>query len=131
MEEVIVEYRKDENNAFVRDSFVKRFEYTFELSIRMLKRYLREVEASIPEDNLLSFKYIVRMGLSNGLFNSSLEKWIEYRDARNLTSHTYDLKSAENVITVAFDFVNEIREYVDELENRIAKENENEPQNKS
>ncbi|MCL1947994.1 MAG: nucleotidyltransferase substrate binding protein [Chitinivibrionia bacterium] len=126
LEEVVVEYEKDRNNAFVRDSFIKRFEYTYELSTRALKRYLRETVVGISEDDLTSFKACIRMGLSNGLLKSSLEKWNEYREARNLSVHTYEIKNAEIVIEVAFDFAKEARIYVDELEKRIEKENENE-----
>ena len=35
-----VEYQKDNSNEFVRDSVIQRFEYTYELCIKMLKRYL-------------------------------------------------------------------------------------------
>ena len=129
LEEVLVEYDKDKDNAFVRDSCVKRFEYTYELSIKMLRRYLLETEASISKDGLdglISFKDLVRMGLAKGLFKSSVEKWNEYRDARNLTSHTYELKNAETVIAVAFELAKEVREYVDQLEKQIAKESKNE-----
>jgi nucleotidyltransferase substrate binding protein (TIGR01987 family) len=122
LQEAIVEYDKDKNNSFVRDSLVKRFEYTYEFSIRMLKRYLSATQADISQDELVSFKKLIRIGLDKKLLKSSVEKWSEYRDARNLTSHTYKLKNAESVISVAFDLAKEVEEYVSELEKRIKEE---------
>jgi nucleotidyltransferase substrate binding protein (TIGR01987 family) len=125
LNEVLVEYDKDRNNSFVRDSYVKRFEYTYELSIRILRRFLLKTEANISKDDLISYKKLVRIGLARGLLKSSVEKWVEYRDARNLTSHTYEIKNAENVIAVAADLAEEVKEYIGELERRIAREHEN------
>jgi nucleotidyltransferase substrate binding protein (TIGR01987 family) len=122
LEEILVRYDKEKNDDAVRDACVKRFEYTYELSVRTLKRYLRETEASIPEDELISFKNLIRLALTRGILKSSVKMWEEYRDARNLTSHTYEIKNAEKVIEVACDLAKEVKEYVFELEKRINKE---------
>ena len=48
-----VEYQKDNSNEFVRDSVIQRFEYTYELCIKMLKRYLELNASSKGEVDLM------------------------------------------------------------------------------
>ena len=38
--EVIEVYNSDKNNLITRDSMILRFEYTYSLSLKMIKRYL-------------------------------------------------------------------------------------------
>jgi hypothetical protein len=40
LKEAWAEYQKDISNTFVRDSVIQRFEYTFEFSHKLLRRFL-------------------------------------------------------------------------------------------
>ena len=90
---------KEKENAITRDAAIQRFEYTFELSWKVLKRYFK------INNNLEIFnvKDIFREAGKQGLIGK-VEKWFEYLEARNLTSHTYDENIAEKVYTKAKEF---------------------------
>ena len=76
-------------NEYTRDASIQRFEYTFELSWKMLKRYLA-TEAGIEEYNI---KDLFRQAAKQHLLVDD-EKWFEYLKARNLTTHTYNEQRA-------------------------------------
>lgn len=70
---------KDE---YTRDAAIQRFEYTYELCWRMLKRYL-STETGVKEHNI---KNLYREGGRQNLIDD-VEKWFKYHSAKNLTSH--------------------------------------------
>ena len=88
-----------EPTSINKDGTIQRFEYTFELSWKALKRYFK------INNNLEIFnvKDIFREAGKQGLIEK-VEKWFEYLEARNLTSHTYDENIAEKVYTKAKEF---------------------------
>ncbi len=71
---------------------IQRFEYTFELCWKTLLKFIerdrpltdRSVKAILREANTLA--YI-----------DDLEQWFRFQEARNLTSHTYNQDTAEEV----------------------------------
>ena len=46
---VLKERQNDSNNLFVRDATIQRFEYTYEISHKMLKRHLETISANPAE----------------------------------------------------------------------------------
>ena len=113
-----VEYQKDNNNEFVRDSVIQRFEYTYELCIKMLKRYLELNTSSKGEVDLMSFNDIIRKSNIKGLLSGNLEKWQKYRDMRNITSHTYDVEKAIMVIDIVDEFLYEAEFLLNKLKEK-------------
>jgi nucleotidyltransferase substrate binding protein (TIGR01987 family) len=107
LKEALVEFNKDKTNVFVRDSVIQRFEYTYELSHKILKRFLEKSQFSSQDVDEMSFSNIVRTANEKGLLLNDLEKWILYRQRRNITSHTYNEVNANSVILVVPDFLEE------------------------
>lgn len=106
---------KDE---FVRDAAIQRFEYTYELAWKMLKRHLDESEGAATVDPL-SRKDLFRLGGERGIVEN-VEAWFAYHRARNETSHTYDENKAEQVYEVARQFAGDAEKLLQELERRNA-----------
>ena len=113
-----VEYQKDSSNEFVRDSVIQRFEYTYELCIKMLKRYLELNTTSKGEVDLMSFNDIIRKSNIKGLLGGNLEDWQKYRDMRNITSHTYDVEKAVMVIDIVDEFLYEAEFLLNKLKEK-------------
>lgn len=90
---------KERKNTITRDATIQRFEYTFELAWKLLKRYFKENNNL----DLFNVKDIFREAGSQALIEN-VEKWFEYLEARNLTSHTYDENTAEKVYQKAKEF---------------------------
>lgn len=94
-----------------RDGVIQRFEYTFELSWKVLKKYFK-ANNNIQID---SIKQIFREAGKQNLI-SSVENWFEYLKARNNTTHTYDQSVAKNVFDEAKRFAPDARELILNLE---------------
>jgi nucleotidyltransferase substrate binding protein (TIGR01987 family) len=108
LKEAWIEYQKDISNTFVRDSVIQRFEYTFELSYKILRRFLSETEASKAEISEMLFNDLIRLGCKRGLLLNDLETWDKYRKARNATSHNYDEFNADNIVVIISVFIEDI-----------------------
>ncbi|MGE4131259.1 MAG: HI0074 family nucleotidyltransferase substrate-binding subunit [Bdellovibrionales bacterium] len=90
LEALEVEVRGENDLAI--DGSIQRFEFTFEMSWKTLKRFLshKGIEAKTPRD---CFQEAFKLGwLAEG---DTL--WTAMIDDRNRTSHTYDRKIAQNV----------------------------------
>lgn len=111
------EYHK-QNNDFIRDSCIQRFEYTYELSWKLIKRYLELTEPDSEYIDQLSFSNLIRKANERGLLNSDWTNWKIYREARNNTSHTYNQKTAEDVFAIIPDFYEKALYLYKELLNR-------------
>ena len=111
----IDEYNKDTKNFFVRDSVIQRFEYTYSLSLKMIKIYLENNEENVNE---FSFNELIRTANEKGLLLDNLENWNNYRLKRNITSYTYDADKAQEIISIVYNFYNEVKFLYKELEKR-------------
>ena len=94
---------EDPENELMRDGAIQRFEYSFELCMKFIKRALDVVYADTSTD-ALSFRDLLRTAAERQLIGD-VERWFVYRDARNKTSHTYDSAIAESVFAVIPDFL--------------------------
>lgn len=77
-----------------REGIIQRFEYTFELFLLTLQDYLK-FTGEAPEE--ISGKTgILKRALSNGLIKDH-DGWRRMLKSRNLTSHTYDEETADEI----------------------------------
>ncbi|MDF1583103.1 MAG: HI0074 family nucleotidyltransferase substrate-binding subunit [Methyloprofundus sp.] len=106
----------------LRNSVIQCFEFTYELSHKMLKRFLKETAASAEDINTHSFQDLIRTGNEKGLLRSDWLVWRTYRQARNNSSHTYDADKAEQVYQIAADFLLEVKYLHQQLIARSNKE---------
>lgn len=91
----------------VRDATVQRFEYTFELGVKLIKRFLKEVY-NLDEDFYLDMlKSAVKYELI-----SNIELWKEFKIARNYTSHNYSENGANYSYNQAALFFPEIQKTI-------------------
>ncbi len=88
---------RDSSNLFVRDAMIQRFEYTYELAHKMLKRYLEFTEPTSEAVDHMSFPELIRTASERGLLLHGWDHWKQYRDARNITIQTYNEKKAVHV----------------------------------
>lgn len=118
LEEAVNEHKKQQDNLFVRDASIQRFEYTYELTYKMLKRFLEMTEASSEAIDQMSFATLIRTGAEKGLLQNSWNIWSTYRTARNLTSHTYNEAKAIEVCAIIPGFLIEAKYLIEQLEKR-------------
>ncbi len=99
----------------LRNSVIQCFEFTYELSWKMLKRHLEATEASPAELDLATFQSLIRLGNERGLLRSDWSAWKTYRQARTDSNHTYDAAKAEAVFAVAPQFLQEAKALLQRL----------------
>ncbi|OIN93845.1 MAG: nucleotidyltransferase [Comamonadaceae bacterium CG1_02_60_18] len=102
----------------LRNSVIQCFEFTYELSWKMLKRYLEATEPNPTAIDVSTFQNLIRLGNERALLRSDWRQWQTYRQARTDSSHTYDVSKAEAVFAVAPGFLAEARSLFDELTRR-------------
>lgn len=110
------EYDKDETNLFVRDACIQRFEYCYSLSTKFMERHLKAVSADPDEIKQMTFPNQVREAYSIGVLKNSWDRWSGYRNARNITSHTYNEDKALEVMQALRPFYQEIRFLLERLQ---------------
>jgi nucleotidyltransferase substrate binding protein (TIGR01987 family) len=97
---------KDE---FVRDASIQRFEYTYELCVKSLRRQLTAMSDSPSEIDAQGYRDMVRIGVERGLIKSEAP-WFGYRELRNITSHVYDPAKAKKVFGALRRFLRDAKE---------------------
>ncbi len=117
LERAIKRSKSDPDDEEVRDAVIQRFEYTYELCWKMLKRQL-EAEAPNPSViDTLSFRDLLREAAERGILKD-VERWMDYREMRNITSHTYDDRKAREVYRAAVEFYDNARALLNSLKKR-------------
>ena len=113
--EVVEIYKKNPQDTIVRDSLIQRFEFTYSITLKTLRKYFIERAFIVDDVNKLSFNEMVRTAMQLNLLRSDLAKWTEFREMRNLISHTYDENIALKVSGIVPDFYEEITYLLKEL----------------
>jgi nucleotidyltransferase substrate binding protein (TIGR01987 family) len=90
-----------------RDAVIQRFEYTFEIAWKMMKRHIEAEAGRSQTEDLFSKKDLFRRAMEAGLI-SDPEAWFAYLLVRNETSYAYEETKAEQVFSKAVAFVDEV-----------------------
>ena len=116
LDEGLARYLGDMSDAQIRDGLIQRFEFTYDLSHKMLRRALELAAANPEEIDRMSFPTLIRTGSEQGLLQGDWTVWRAYREMRNITSHTYDETKAQQVASAIPGFLDEARELLRRLE---------------
>ena len=117
--EGLARYQRDTSDEQIRDGLIQRFEFTYELSHKMLKRYLEATAASPEQFDSMPFADLIRTGNEQGLLRGEWPEWRAYRDMRSKTSHTYDAVKALQVVAGIPAFLAEAVFLRDQLRRRL------------
>ena len=119
LQEGLARYETDTTDAQIRDGLIQRFEFTYEQSHKILKRFLEMALPSSEELGEMLFPDLIRTANEQGLLRSDWSNWKKYREMRGKTSHTYDESIALDVVTGIPDFINECVFLLNQLSIRI------------
>lgn len=117
--EALEVYGRDTGQSMIRDSVVKRFEFTYELAHKMLKRGLETGAPSPEQYDRMAFPDLIRSGNEQGLLLSDWPVWKQFREMRNKTSHSYDEAVALEVIAGIAGFLRDATFLRDQLRERF------------
>jgi len=114
------EARAEPGREVVRDGVIQRFEYTYELSHKFLRRFLEETEPAPEQLKEMSFPALIRLGSERGLLQNGWDVWNRYREACGTTSHAYDGAKAAEVFARVPSFLEDARALLESIERRLA-----------
>ena len=117
-------FTSEPDNVFYLDSVVKRFEYTFEVSRKVLRRYLIDRDAEIARIPAAELNRFVELGVQANVLRGDWSVWRQLRDARNLTSHDYGEAKAREVAEAATPMLNEAMFLLQALTSEFPQEDE-------
>jgi nucleotidyltransferase substrate binding protein (TIGR01987 family) len=120
LEEGLNAYQCDKTQTLIRDGLIQRFELTYEMAHKTIKRYLEYASPTPDQYDNMPFQDLIRSGNEQGLLLNDWPKWKGYRDMRAKTSHTYDEEIAVEVVAGIPLFLDEVRYLRDRLSQRLA-----------
>lgn len=100
-------------NEFLRDSVIQRFEFTFELSWKVMKtaNEMLGKECASP-------RQCIRVSAQTAIIDNP-EMWMTYLNQRNYASHIYSEPTAEHIYTTAKTFVTDVSVLIDRIEQEL------------
>ena len=113
-------YLLDVRDLQIRDGLIQRYEFTYEISHKMLKRHLEMTSPNPEIFDAMPFADLIRTGNELSLLKSNWSSWKLFREMRAKSSHTYDEDIALAVIQVIPTFIEEVRYLARQLELRQA-----------
>ncbi len=98
--------QKDEKlKNYIKDSCIKRFEYTYETSKKIMNKFLKKEYDKTEKE--LSINNIFRDMYGLNLIES-FENWAEYRELRNAVFDEYNDNNFNQIIDIIPKFIKDI-----------------------
>ena len=113
LSEVYVNQSDIKIKSYIKDSCIKRFEYTYETAKKIMNKFLKkEYDKSEKE---LSINNIFREMYGLDLINN-FENWVDYREKRNFTSHEYNDSKTYIILDLIPQFIKDVEYLIISLE---------------
>ncbi|MFH1561145.1 MAG: HI0074 family nucleotidyltransferase substrate-binding subunit [Patescibacteria group bacterium] len=98
-----------------KDASIQRFEFTFELTWKLIKSLAFEsgIEVSSPKNSL-------RVGAQLGLLDN-IDQWFVFLNARNLSTHVYNEKIADEIYQEIKNFLPAVRQLTERIKEKFSK----------
>ena len=98
----------------VRAGVIQNFEVVYDQSWKMMERWLEENVGPVYVGVRTRCELFRRAAES--LIITDVDRWMEYHEARNRTSHTYDEDTAQSVFEEATEFFHDAKRLLRTLE---------------
>lgn len=96
-----------------RSAVIKEFEVILEQAGKLLKKVLLPYVHSKKALDRLMFRDIFRHAGKHGLLSvESVERWLNYRDNRNSTTHDYGFDLAEKTLPLMPTFIQDVNQLI-------------------
>lgn len=94
-----------------KQGVIQGFEFTFELAWNLMKDYLEDEGIT----GIIGSKGAVRHAFSKGLVEDG-QVWMEMIESRNISSHSYDIVTAEQLFAkITRDFYTRLRAFAEKM----------------
>ena len=110
-------YQSDISDIQIRDGLIQRYEFTYEISHKMLKRHLEMTAANPEAFDALPFADLIRTGNEQSLLKSDWSAWKIFREMRALANNALEDKAALEIVRIIPLFIEEIQFFICQLRN--------------
>ena len=93
-------YLLDISDTQIRDGLIQRFEFTYEISHKMIKRNLEMTSPSPEMFDGMPFPDLIRSANEQHWLKGNWSTWKIFREMRGKSSHTYDENIAIAVVKI-------------------------------
>lgn len=119
LSEGLARYNLDKNDTQIRDGLIQRFEFTYEISHKIIRRYPKSTCPTPGEFDNAEFHYLIRSASERELLLGDWTSWKRYREIRSKTSCSYNEEIAFEVVAEIPSFLSEVQYLVDQLDGRL------------
>lgn len=116
LKDAIVLSKQRELSLLEKQGLIQSFEFVHELSWKVLKDFLE----TQGQTDIMGSKDTVRKAFNLGLIENG-DVWIDMINSRNITSHTYNLETADNIsdkiISIYFNEFLKLEQKLTKLQN--------------
>ena len=98
---------------YIKDSCIKRFEYTYETSKKIMNKFLKKEYDKKEKE--LAINNIFREMYSLDLIEN-FENWVDYRKKRNCTSNEYNDDNTYLIIDIIPQFIKDVEYLINSLD---------------
>ncbi len=96
---------------------IQAFEFTYTVAMGLLKRQMEHIAPNPAELNKMEWKDFFRAAADMDLI-PDVERFFDYREKRNLTSHNYREEIALTLLAMLDPFARDMRFFLNELQTR-------------
>jgi len=100
----------EKNINTLRSGVIQNFEVAYEQCWKFMKRWI-ENNVNPQIGIAMTRRELFRLSAENFLIHD-FEKWMKFHKLRNLTSHTYDKKNAEESFQISVSFLKEASSFL-------------------
>lgn len=104
------------NDQF-RAASIQAFEFTYELTFKFMRRQLEHIVPVPSSVDEMTFMQVVRAAAEAGLV-ADVSRFHAYREARNITSHSYDREKAQRIVAELPRFAADVAHLLAQIEAR-------------
>lgn len=109
--DAIQAYNKDKNSVLIQMALIQSFEICFELAWKVLKDYLQQngINSLLPKD-------VIKEAFSAEVIKNG-QVWIDMINARNSTSHEYNIDKVNVIIkNISSNYYEELQLFNEKIE---------------
>lgn len=98
----------DPGDLLVRDGLIHRFEFTYDLALKALRRCLSLASGNAPAVAAMNMEALVSLGHEQGLLLGGWPVWRTWSDLRAHTGHTDEEPMGPEVVAAVPRFLDEV-----------------------
>jgi|TARA_R110002033_G_scaffold63018_1_gene113915 nucleotidyltransferase substrate binding protein (TIGR01987 family) len=112
IEKIKIKAKSDDDFDIYRDSTIQRFEYSMELSKKLMANYIEYIDSEVKGQKL-----ILKKAFEFDLIDDDI--WFKMLDDRNITSHEYSEELAQELLENIYIYAIKLRSFCEIIKSKI------------